>query len=233
MNQAEFALQATIEPLLKEQGFRRRASGLTYSCRTNFGFHYLSITSFAMAQGGPYVFNAGLGVRHNRIDEVVNQLGHVWGETNRKNTTTVFRGLEFFPFDPKRDGRRVIAAEQIDAGIKTFASDLSAMLLTDGMQFFQSYSDVLNCSIGLNAPIDTRTHPLCNNFPLRAYYGVAAAALAQPKRVPLLLQSYAEFARDNGISDNRVYDVGKDLSGVDAIVFRLEFIADTTRASPQ
>jgi hypothetical protein len=179
-----------------------------------------------MGKGGPYVVNAGLGVRHNQIDEIVNRLGHIWGEANQKNTTTVYRGLEYFPFDPERDGRKVISSDRLDMDVHSVAADISAMLLADGFEFLRVHSDLHECSVGLNDPVEARTHPLLNNFPLRAYYGVAAAALTQPERVPSLVQSYIDFARRDGVVDIGVYEIGNALSGVDAISARLEFVAE-------
>lgn len=231
MNQAEHALKALLEPMLREQGFKPQASHLGFKRRTSFGFHELSLPSFAMGKGGPYVVNVGLGVRHNQIDEIVNRLGHIWGEANQMNTTTVYRGLEYFPFDSQRDGRKVIASNRVDADARSVALDVSAMLLADGFEFFRRYSDLGECSVGLNAPIEARTHPLLNNFPLRAYYGVVAAALTQPERVPCLVQSYTEFVRRDAVPDNLVYEVGKQHSGIDAIAARLEFVAEAAMAS--
>lgn len=233
MNRAENALKEQLEPMLREHGFKRQASGLAFKRRTAFGFHYLSIPSFAMGQGGPYVVNVGLGVRHNQIDNVVNRLGHIWGESNQKNTVTVYRGLEYFPFDSERDGRKVIGTDHVDSESNTVASNISAMLFADGFDFFRMYSDARECSRGLNEPIEATTHPLFNNFPKRAYYGVAAAALSEPERVQPLVQSYADYARTSNVVDNGVYDVGKELSGIDAIVARLEFVAEAGLASTQ
>lgn len=231
MNQAEMALKASLEPTLREQGFRPQSSGLAFRRRTSFGFHELSLPSFAWAAGGPYVVNVGLGVRHNRIDLVVNRLGHIWGEANQKNTTTVYRGLGFFPFEAGRDGEKTILSERMTEDAASVALDISLMLAADGYGFYERYSDLRECSIGLNAPIETRTHPLSNRFPMRAYYGVAAAALAQPERVQSLIHSYTDFARREGILDDGVYEVGKELTGVDGIAARLEFVAQTAIAS--
>ncbi|WP_145206896.1 MULTISPECIES: hypothetical protein [Sphingomonadaceae] len=230
MNQAEQALKTLLEPMLREEGFKSQPQ-LGFKRRTSFGFHYLSFPSFAMGKGGPYVINVGLGVRHNQVDEIVNRLGHIWGEVNKKNTTTLYRGLGYFPFDEARDNEKVISPDQMEAGTRSVASCVSEMLLTDGFKFFRHYSDIYECSVGLNAPIEGHTHPLCNNFPLRGYYGVAAAALAQPERVPSLIQSYTDYARRDGVVDNGVYEVGKELSGVDAIASRLEFVAEAAFAS--
>lgn len=230
MNQAEQTLSAILGPVLREHGFKRVASGLAFTRRTSFGFHYLSLPSFATGAGGPYVVNVGLGVRHGQIDDIVNRLGHIWGEANQKNTTTVYRGLEHFPFEPTRDGRKVIRSERLEADAHFVASDVLAMFQLDGLEFFRRYSDVYECSVGLNDPIEARTHSLCNNFQLRTCYGVAAAALTQPERVASLVRDYTDFARREGVSDTPVFDVGKELSGADALKMRLEYVAEASRS---
>lgn len=68
------------------------------------------------------------------------------------------------------------------------------MLNSDGEDFFKRYSSLLECSQGLNNPLESKVHPLCNNFPRRAYYGVAAAIFAENDRVPELVSQYLHFA---------------------------------------
>lgn len=100
-----------------------------------------------------------------------------------------------------------------------------SFLLCNEGHLLEYREDVLACSIGLNSPIETLRHPLCNNFAMRAYYGVAAAGLTQPDRVPSLVQSYTEFASRDGGLDALAYEVGKDLKGVDAFASRMDFVA--------
>lgn len=218
-------MKALLDPALREQGFKPQSSSLGFKRRTSFGFHELSLPSFAGAAGGPYIVNVGLAVRHDRVEQIVNQLGHIWGEANQKNTTTVYRGLGFFPFDTVRDGEKTISSERLSADAASVASDILMMLAADGYNFYECYSKLHECSIGHNEPIEALTHPLLNAFPKRAYYGVVAAALTQPERVPSLIQSYTDFARRDGIPDNGVYEIGKAFVGVDAIAARLEFAA--------
>lgn len=105
------------------------------------------------------------------------------------------------------------------------------MLLVDGFDFFRLYSNVYECAVGLNTPIESRNHPLSNSFTPRAYYGVVAAALAQPERVESLIQSYIDFARREGVRESIVFDVGKELSEIDALASRLEFVAEAALAA--
>jgi hypothetical protein len=225
MNEAQKALKPMIEPLLREQGFTGSPhSG--FKRKTEFGFHCLSLPGFAWRAGGPYEVRVGLGIRHNRVDDIVNRLGHIWGEDNRSNTTTIYRGLEHFPFDSVRDRVATIHSERLETESRDFSEKLARMLAQDGLDFFERYSSLLECSEGLNRPVASRTHELHNNFELRAYYGVAVAAFAQPERVPILIRDYTDYARDNAVTGTIVFEVGKELSGADALQARLKFVAE-------
>lgn len=220
-----------LKPLLEKHGFKFKSSNLTFKKKRDFGFLYLSFPSFPMPENGGYqVIETGLGVRHDRVDNIVNKLGHIWGDDNRKGTTTVYRGLEFFPFDSDRDGRKSVRFTHVEEDAEAAYASIEAMLLNDGFAFYDKYASILECSHGLNDPIDAMNHPLFNRFPMRAYYGVASAAIAEPKRVPDLVQSYADFVRQTSVVDSGVYDVAKDLSGIDAIVARLEAVAEVALA---
>ncbi len=216
-----------IKPMLEKQGFKFRASDLSFKKKQEFGFSYLSFPSFPMGDDGGYqVIITGLGVRHDRIDDIVNQLGHIWGDDNRKGTTTVYRGLEFFPFDPERDGRKIVRFPHVEEDAEVVAASLAAMLAGDGFAFYDRYASLVECSRGLNDPIDAMTHPLLNRFPMRAYYGVACAALAEPERVPALIREYTDIVRRSEVIDVGVYDVAKDLPGVEGIIARINAVAE-------
>jgi hypothetical protein len=89
------------------------------------------------------------------------------------------------------------------------------MLDGEGEKFFKQYSSLLECSRGLNHPIESKTHSLCNNFPRRAYYGVAAAFFAENSRVPELVRQYLEFAK--GVQPNQYDQISKRLDQLLAI----------------
>jgi hypothetical protein len=228
MSRAALALKAFLNGILREHGFRARGqSDFSFRRKEKHGFSELWFSSYAVrVTGGHQVIGLGLGVRHDRVDNVVNRLGHIWGEHNQKNTTTVSRGMEFFPFDERRDGDKIIRFEHIEEDAYKASCDISDMLLRDGFDFFDRHSTVEECSHGLNEPIRATVHPLCNNYPLRAYYGVTAAALSEPDRVPNLIAEHAAYASAPKVVDNGVYDVAKDLRGADAVSARLRFVAE-------
>lgn len=228
MNRAVKSVVDLILPTLEGRGFKlKKAVDAAYFIkREKFGFLDFSLPSFPMPENGGYqVIHPGLGVRHNRVDDIVNQLGHIWGDDNRKSTTTVYRGLQFFPFVAGRDEQQIVRFPHVEEDAEVAAANIRAMLEGDGFAFFDRYSSLEACAQGLNEPIETITHPLFNRFPNRAYYGVAAAALTDPDRVPTLVREYVEFIRSSGAVDIGAYDVGNDKSGIDAMTERLETVA--------
>lgn len=232
MNRPERNLVEALKAPMKARGFKYVGSRESFVRPEPFGFCLFSWGAHpSSADGGCQIVVPGLGLRHDIVDDVVNQLGHIWGEDNRRHTTTVYRGLGFFPFDPARDGEKKIRYSSADEDISDIVSNFEEMFSKDGDAFFQKYSSLLECSRGLNAPIEALSHPLLNNFPKRAYYGVAAAALAEPESVPGLIAAYGRFARESGLPDSGVYDIANDLSGVEAIIARLEFVARQAAAA--
>jgi hypothetical protein len=226
LSEANAALAERLKPSLIKLGFRFRSAALEFVRPQPFGFQRFSwATHFVGLNGGHQVINPGLSVRHDAVDSIVNRLGHIWGDDNQRRTTTLYRGLTIFPFDPLRDGEKVIRLTALEEDTSEVVGSLSDMLNNNGLPFLDQYSSLLVCSRGLNEPVEARTHPLLNNFPLRAYYGVAAAGLSEPSRVPSLIRGYADYAERENVKDAVVYEVGKDLSGVEAIVTRLEIIA--------
>lgn len=171
--------------------------------------------------------SVGLGVRHDQIEDVVNQLGHIYGEDNRRQTTTIYRGLGFFPFKPNGVSELTIRLTHLEEDADKAAESLHSMLQEDGLPFFDRYASVLECSEGINDPLDAPTHPLINRHAGRAYTGVRAAAVAQPERVEALIAGYSDLARRGRLRDaGVVYDIGKGLDEPDAIIKRLKTVAE-------
>jgi hypothetical protein len=213
-----------IAPALERRGFAlKKGIDPAFIKKTESGFFYFSLPCFSMA--GFEVVRCGLGVRHNAVEDIVNQLGHIWGDANRKNTTTVYRGLQFFPFVAGRDEEQIIRLDNIESDSAIAAANIISMLECDGFAFLDRYSSLGECARGLNDPIEAISHPLCNSFHVRAYSGVAASAFIEPHGVADLIQAYLSFMRTAGASDPRMYDVAKDKTGVEAMRERLETVA--------
>jgi hypothetical protein len=167
----------------------------------------------------------GLSVRHDRVDEIVNRLGHIWGANNQKQTTTIYRGLGFFPFDENLSDD-LIRRDSLTTDAASVSGRIEAMMAAHGDAFFERYASLLECSRGLNDPIETGTHPLLNSYPKRAYYGIAAAGLAEPERMRELVEAHTAYCRKQGWIDPGVYDVGHGLPAPDAIQLRFSKVAE-------
>lgn len=228
MNSAAKSLNQALLPHLQSRGFKAKTGfdGIVHRRKQNFGFVELTIAFFHMQiDGGHTFFNPVLSVRHDRVENVVNQLGHIWGDANQKNTSTVSRGLQFFPFDIERDCPQIIRDSDRDGDTAIALKNILSMLDEHGFAFFDRYSSLDECAVDLNDPIGKETHPLCNLMPLRAYYGTAAAALSGSVSVAGLLQQYVDYIRDRGLVDPLRYTSGKDESGIAHIERRLNKVA--------
>lgn len=107
INLAKNAVFDRCDNILNGDGFKLIRSRSSYVRRTEFGFMSVSISGYDEADGGDTVLHVGLGVRHDNVDNIVNELGHVVGKFT-SYTTTVFRGLEHFPFIHGRDSCYII-----------------------------------------------------------------------------------------------------------------------------
>lgn len=196
MNNAEKALVEQLTPILATNGFKWIKARAMFVRKEPYGFSSLSWASYQTQEdGGRLELVPLLAVRHDVVEDVVNELGLIHGEANKKFTATVDRGLGIFPFKEGRDEKQYIRFASAETDIKHAASNITSMLNSDGEKFFERYSSLLECSRGLNYPIESKTHPLCNNFPRRAYSGVTTAFFAENSRVPELVSQYLDFAK--------------------------------------
>lgn len=217
-----------IDHDLKEKGFRLKKDidGANFKNKQKFGFNEISITSPVLNRNDGYAeIGVVLSIRHDVVENLVNQLGHIWGVNNQKNTTTVSRALELFPFKADRDRKQIIRNSNIDDDCDFAVQNILEMLESDGSDFFNRYSSLEECAEGLNFPIEVRSHPLCNLMPLRAYYGVATAALTGSGSVSNLVSKYLEYLRDEKLIDPLRYAVGRGESGLKGIEERLNLVA--------
>lgn len=224
MNAADKLITQHLAPFMEARGLKYRQSQVGFVQKRSFGFFRLACHSTWLDYLDGFKLQVGLSVRHDCVDEIVNKLGHIWGANNQKQTTTIYRGLGFFPFDEHLSDD-LIRRDSLAADAASVSDRIEAMMGDNGDAFFERYASLLECSRGLNEPIETHTHPLCNGYPLRAYYGITAAGLSEPARVPELIEAYSEFCRKHGWVDPAVYDVGNGLPPPDAIKLRFCTVA--------
>lgn len=210
MNNAEKVLVEQLTPTMAVRGFKWLKARELFVRKAPYGFCSFSWASYpTSSDGGRIELVPLLGVRHDVVENLVNELGLIYGDANRKYTMTVDRGLGFFPFKEDKDYKQYIRLASVNIDVETIVSSIASMLDEEGKAFFEKYSSLLECSRGLNHPIETETHPLCNNFPLRAYYGVASAFLAEKERVPELVRQYMGFAK--AVQPNHYDQIAKRL----------------------
>ncbi len=196
MNKIEKSIVEKLTPILAEAGFKWIMGRAIFLRKELYGFSSFSWASYqTMEDGGQIELVPLLAVRHNLVEDVVNELGLIHGESNRKFSATVDRGLGFFPFKNGADEKQYIRLLSSDLDADNVVANVVSIINGDGKNFFDKYSSLFECSQGLNQPIESKNHPLCNNFPRRAYCGVAAAFFAENSRVHDLISQYVEFSK--------------------------------------
>lgn len=196
MTKYELELVRLLKPLLLERGFKWIARRHSFIRKQPYGFSRLVWSAWPTStDGGRLEISPLLCVRHDKVNDVVNGLDLIYGEENKRYTTTVSRPLGFFPIQPGKNCEQYIRDNNVEADLQTACQNLVDLIDHEGADFFSQYASLLECSIGLNEPIASNSHPLCNNFPLRAYYGITTAWFVQPERVSHLVNEYREFAK--------------------------------------
>lgn len=196
MTETELDLVRLLRPRLVEHGFRWVARRHAFIRKEPHGFVGLIWSAWPTSKdGGCLEISPLLQVRHDKVDDIVNQLDLIYGEDNKRYTATVSCPLGFFPIRAGKNYEQYIRDNAIDVDTEVVCWNLVDLVENEGAEFFRRYGSLLECSLGLNDPIESNSHPLFNNFPLRAYYGITAASFAQPERVPSLAKEYREFAK--------------------------------------
>lgn len=197
MNNAEKLLVENLNPTLLEFGFKWIRAREIYVRQESYGFSSFCWASHSThAEEGRLEVTPIVGVRHNFVENIVNKLGLVYGDDNQRYTTTVEQGLGYFPLKKEKTYTQYIRLISAEKDIVHAVAGLTDIIAGEGRGFFERYSSLLACSQGLNEPIESKSHALCNNFPRRAYNGIAAASFSEKNRVPDLVNRYLRFAKD-------------------------------------
>ncbi len=127
-----------------------------------------------------------VGVRHNIVEDVVNQLGLIYGSDNQSATTTVDTPLEIFPLSPERQYSYFLPEHDLHA----VASCIEKSVTTDLSGFCARYASLQECAVGLNTEPTSRSHHLCNNLEPRMYRAIASAHFAHLQDFDSLLERW-------------------------------------------
>ena len=189
-------LTEAIEPAFRAHGLKRNKHGV-FIRPTAHGFdnflwatHPTVTASTELAQK----YSLLMGVRHNQVEDAVNQLEFIYGLENKKRTTTVSTPLELFPPTQQRAYSVVLEHNASDAAISIAAASIIDVLTADALPFYAAYASIEHCAAGLNSALDQRSHFLFNNYETRMYHAIAAAHFASPTGCHDVVQSWLSCA---------------------------------------
>lgn len=198
-----------LDQHLKSSEFKLSEQDRSFIRKTEFGFQRISFIGRSPSKGqvetGLPLYEAFviLGIRYNSIEEKMLPLKLVLGKVNQKKTTTLFRPVQgAYPFKRFRDKLIKIGYKHTERDITKAVDRMQKMLNSDGLFWFDKYSNLTTAEAELNSAPFWKASNLVNNAETRIYTGVCAAAICKGKSHALeVAQSYLGAVRkDNNIS---------------------------------
>jgi hypothetical protein len=119
-----------------------------------------------------------VGVRHDLVENAVATLGLVYGEENKRWTTTVDSPLSTFPPDNDRSYTYFLSDKAADEDVASAASEIVSVFRRDAEPFYQRFAHLDHCAEKLNAGMGARSYWLVNNYENRMFRGIAATAFS-------------------------------------------------------
>ncbi len=206
MKQPDRTLFEVLDPFMTAHGFKFIKSRGSYFRKHSSGFDYFSWRSYPLETGekwaaGYYEGHYGIGIRSDAIEELTREVMPLYGEDNQRYAFTVYRAVGrdggYFAFNPSRDRELYLRFDHLEADVAETVGRIEAMLEADGWAWYARYAGPAALSQGVNNPIEGRLHPLVNNYEQRPLVGVAAACVAEPKRVPELIDQWLTTVEHN------------------------------------
>ncbi|GAB2615438.1 hypothetical protein [Novilysobacter erysipheiresistens] len=131
-----------------------------------------------------------VGVRHDIVEDAVNQLGLIYGSDNQSATTTVDTPLEKFPLSAERQYSYFLPNSANEHDISAAASSIATSVENDLSGFYTRYASLQECAAGLNSKPTDRSHHLYNNLEPRMYRAIASAHLGRLPGFDSLLEQW-------------------------------------------
>ena len=205
MKQPDRTLVAALDPFMTAHGFKHVQSRGAFIRNSKTGFDEFVFSTYPLATGekweaGYHEGFYGIGLRSDAVQEIWNVLGISYGGDPKRHRGTVFRGVgafgNYLAFDPSRDRELCLRFDHLEADVAETAVRIAAMLEADGWAWYARYADPVALSRDLNDPMGgLEPHPLINNINQRPLVGVAAACVAEPERVPELIDAWLAVVR--------------------------------------
>ena len=176
MKKIERELVRRLQPVFLELGFKLMAKRGCFVRPTSYGFDEFLWTSVpTVVDGSRLKLGIVVGLRHDVVDDLVNRLDLIYGDDNRRYTTTLTSPFCLFPPSNKRTYEKSIREDAQEPELVRVADEILEIMSVDAQTFYAKYKSLEACEAGLNTPVEVISHPLFNNFEKRMYYGVACA----------------------------------------------------------
>jgi hypothetical protein len=181
MERLGIRLAKGVSTLISDAGFKYVPKRQVFARKNARGFDELLWTSHpatdANGRSGQQ-YSLIVGVRHNVIENAVGGLGLVYGEENKRWTTTVDSPFSTFPPGSARTYTYFLTDQATDVDVAHAASGIASVCMCDAEPFYQRFAHLGHCAEDLNAGMGTRSYWLVNNYENRMFRGIAASAFS-------------------------------------------------------
>jgi len=167
--------------------FKYVKSRQRYIRKTEYGFDefvWYALENFKSGwRGGPaHQGNYGIGIRHNKVQSLLEPLDLIVGKQNKQRASTIHRAVtgQYFPFKKRRDIEFNILFSKREKQSKITTNRMKDMLLTDGLNWFKKYSN-LNILYDDMKKLDKKSYLLVNNPETLPLTTAALACIVAPR----------------------------------------------------
>lgn len=181
MERLGIRLAERVSALISDTGFKYIPKRQVFARKHARGFDeflWTSHTATDASGGSGQRYGLIVGVRHDEVENVVATLGLVFGEENKRWTTTVDSPFSTFPPSNDRTYTYFLSDQAADEDVASAASEIASVLRCDAESFYQRFAHLDHCAEELNAGMGARSYWLVNNYENRMFRGIAAIAFS-------------------------------------------------------
>ena len=188
------SLSKAVEALVSPLGFHHVRRRNAFVRPEAYGFSEFLWTCHPTVSSGTLgqKFSLVAGVRHDSVEDIVNQLGLVYGAENQRATATVDCALMLFPINPARSYSLFLPDRASADALEASASIFSECVHADLIPFFGRYASLHECAYGLSTERSSKSHALYNNYEPRMYRAVVSSCLSDAASVVEQIKHWRE-----------------------------------------
>ncbi|WP_036168162.1 hypothetical protein [Noviluteimonas dokdonensis] len=185
-------LTKAIAPFAEASGFRYISKRGTFVRKETHGFSEFLLMTYPTVVDGALGqhYELAAGVRHDVVEQVVNQLGLVYGSEYQSATTTVLTSPDRFPLTPGNQYTWFLPNAASERDVQDVAGAVASCLTAELLSYFARYASLQECSTGLNSSPESRSHPLYNKPEPRMYRAITAAHLCGEANFGTLVEGW-------------------------------------------